>query len=181
MCHLPGDPPVIYARLQPRRTADWRSDETLIAMVEQVCKARKALHSLSALAPSDGWEEAWEGQVHFLDDSTSRESLWLRAHREQDGTIILVLSMGTQVIRRGHIGGNHMNPGGRGRDLIKGPHIHFPTSVFRDLRRGRSRAHEWPIDHSVSLREALSSFADALNILGPVEEKRPLFGGTDGV
>ena len=142
-----------------------------------MCRAPKVLYRLEALPQSAGVVEAWVGQVYLPDRHGHLEELLLKAHREDDGTMIQVLSQGNQVLRRGHIGGYHANPGPH-LDVIKGPHIHYPTTRFHDLRgRGRSHAHVWDIVLEVTLREALDRFCAYLNIVGPVEEKPPLLGG----
>ena len=73
-------------------------------------------------------------------------------------------------MRRGHIDGGHQEPDGG--PVTFGPHIHFPTTVFREIgNQGRSRTYSWSISPGVSLRKAVSSFAQELNIRGEPDEK----------
>ena len=155
----------------------WRDGENLIKWVEDVCRAPKIWYFLNALNPSSQYVEAWEAQVHIITQNRRlqrREPLWLRGHREEDGTCIITLFAegGRHVLRRGHIDGGHQEPDAG--SIVDGPHVHFPTSVFREIAsRGRSRVYPWKIDPSVSLREAILCFAHVLNITGQPEE-RPL-------
>ena len=95
--------------------------------------------------------------------------------------VSLLAKGGTQVLRRGHIGGGHQEPDAG--LFVGGPHIHFPTTVFRNLRGpgGRSRVYPWRIETGVTLRDAITSFGDDLGIMGTPEERPPLFGGSHGV
>lgn len=169
-----------------QRLPHWRAREQPIRWVEHVCDAPKAWGLLVALPPKAAHLEEWEAQIHLLtQDQRLRqwEPLWLRAHREESGAMIVSLFAqgGAQVLRRGHIGGGHQEPDAG--PFLEGPHIHFPTTVFREVgsRGGRSRVYPWRVDHGVSLREAITSFADALGIMGQPEERPPLFGESHGV
>ena len=155
----------------------WRKGEKLISSIEELCSAPKVWKLLEALKPSSDYVEAWEAQVYIATENRrlrNKEPLWFRAHREASGTCILTLAAegGRHVLRRGHIDGGHQEPDGG--PYIEGPHIHFPTTVFRDIgSRGRSRVYPWSIDPGVSLKEAIISFAYTLNIRGNPEQ-RPL-------
>ena len=155
----------------------WRYGEELIKWVEEICNAPKVWYLLEALDPSSQYVEAWEAQVHIITRSRRllrREPLWLRGHREESGTRIITLSAegGREVLRRGHIDGGHQEPDAG--PFVEGAHIHYPTSVFREIgNRGRSRTHRWLIDSCVPLKEVIVCFAYDLRIMGqPVE--RPL-------
>lgn len=154
----------------------WRRGERLIGWMEELYSARKFWRILNALAPSSRYEEGWEAEVYVITQSLQRrEPLWLRGHREESGDKIITLSAagGTYFIRRGHIGRGHQEPDGG--PFYEGPHVHFPTSVFREIgNRGRSRVYSWPIDPSVSLEEAIFCFVDHLNIEGEPSVQRSL-------
>ena len=160
----------------------WRDGERLIAWVESVCRVPKVWQSLRAIRPSSAYLEAWEAQVHFLEQPPrlqKYEPLWLRAHQEQSGVMIMTLTVdgGKQVLRRGHIGGEHQEADGG--PFLNGPHVHYPTSIYGEIgNRGRSRAYMWSIDPDVSLREAVLCFADEMRIGGLTDEQALLLGGS---
>ena len=145
--------------------------------MEDVCRAPKTWYLLEALSPSNQYVEAWEAQVHIISTSQQllrREPLWLRGHREESGTRIITLYAegGRQILRRGHIDGGHQEPDAG--PFVHGPHIHYPTSVFREIGgRGRSRSYQWSINPDVSLKDAITCFSRALNITRQLGE-RPL-------
>ena len=158
----------------------WRAGEEPIRWVEDVCATPKVWGLLSSLPPSSRYVDGLEAQIHLvtLDRSLRRrEPLWLRAHREEGHVIIVSLFAegGRQTLRRGHIGGGHQEPDGG--PFAAGPHVHFPTSVFREIEnQGRSRTYPWPISPSVSLRQAVLSFAHDMNVRDDPEERPLLLG-----
>jgi hypothetical protein len=144
----------------------WREGESLIDWVEEVFNATKVCGFLEELPPSPGYERAYEAEICFLperSDLSGRGHLWLRAHQEIGGVIIVTLFLGRMVIRRAHIGGGYQEP--TGGPFIEGPHIHYSTAVFSDISgRGRSRSYEWDVPHSMSLHATIEMFLQHMNI-----------------
>jgi hypothetical protein len=163
------------------RTPHWRSGEQYIPWLEKAVEAVKTWRLLVELPPSTEHSDAYEADVEFVGDDPElarHESVLLRGHQEAGGQIFVTLFLGTTVLRRGHIGGNHQEPDGG--QLIDGPHIHYPTSVFSNIgsRRARSRAYRWSVPDDVSLRQAIMLFAAEVNIFGQPEEQTRLLGGS---
>ena len=96
--------------------------------------------------------------------------LFLRAHQESEGPIIVRLLQDGKPLRRAHIGGVHQEPD-RG-PVFYGPHIHFPTTVFRVIegRRSRTRIYNWDVPEGISLWDAIMAFAAEINLVGEPAE-----------
>lgn len=159
----------------------WRLGEQYISWVERAVQTEKVWDLLVELPPSSQHLDAYEAEVEFVatdTELTRRGSLLLRANQEPGGAIFVTLYLGTTVLRRAHIGGNHQEPDGG--PLIEGPHIHDLTSVFHSIgsRRARSRAYPWAVPAVVSLRRAIEFFVREVNIVGQPQEQTRLLGGT---
>ena len=67
--------------------------------------------------------------------------------------------------RKTELGANRREP--NAGHLIRGPHVHFPTSAFSNISgRGRSRAYAWEVDTMLPLNEVARLFARHVNIVG---------------
>ena len=99
----------------------------------------------------------------------------MEAHQEKDLQIIIRLWQGNKLLRRGHIGKGNQEPDGG--PVSSGPHIHFPTTVFRDIdgRRARTRVYDWSVPEGVSLIGAIPLFALEINLTA--EPPEPEFVG----
>ena len=163
------------------RQEHWREGEEPQPAVEQVVAAEKLWGPVRQLALSDEYDDAYEAElyfVHAMDRVELEGPLVLHAHRESKGVIIVRLSHGGRLLRRGHIGGVHQEPDAG--PVFYGPHIHFPTTVFSviDGRKARSRIYNWNVTDSLSLWDAMMAFAAQINPVGePVQQQRRLHGG----
>ena len=157
--------PAEYADTEPN--GRWRRDERLIDWMEESVRLQKEWRSFKHLPPPMGCVAAFESQVAYAERNplSARGNLTLRGHEELDGQTIINLWQGNIVLRRAHLGANHREPDA-GR-VIRGPHIHFPTSAFPNISgRGRSRAYEWKVDTMLPLIEVAALFASHVNIVG---------------
>ena len=151
----------------------WRQSERLIPIVEMAVQANKVWGVLQRIEPSPMDADAYESELRLVSADPELERagrLRLSGHLERDGQVLIRLWLGRRLVRRGHIGRGHEEP--HGSVFIPGPHIHYPTSAFLniDTRSARSRVYHWEIPESVPLLEAISSFAEQVNIFGePLE------------
>ena len=161
----------------------WRPGERPIESIEQAVAWAKAWVYLQEQPPSRFYVSALEVELVFiLPDQrlASAGTLWLRGHEEQDGQIFVSLWLGSAVIRRAHLNANHREPDAG--PITHGTHIHFPTSVFREIgRRGRSRAYPWDVPDATSLRDAVRLFAQHLNVISSPDEQRRLLENSNGL
>ena len=162
----------------------WRPDETLIDWVEEALRWPKVWELLEELPPSIQHNSAYEAELHFVPqrpDLSRRGPLWIRGRQEHGGTIFINIWLGGSVLRRAHIGNIHQDPGAG--PIIRGPHIHFPTTAFSNIgtRGTRSRAYEWNVSSSLSLRDAVQSFSQHVYIIGEPDEQRRLMEEPDGL
>jgi len=164
-----------------QRQSHWRPGEEPQQSVERAVAAQKRWGELIQLPPSNSFVDAYESNLSLVNSDEQIEkggSLFLRAHLESDGTIIIALWQGQKMIRRAHIGQGHREPDNG--PFVPGPHIHFPTSVFQTIegRKARTRVYNWNVSLSVSLFDAMMSFAPEINLVGvPVVQQRRLPGG----
>ena len=157
--------PAEYAEVERRE--HWRRGERLIEWMEESVRLRKEWMSFEYLPPPSGCVAAFESEVAYMERNplSARGNLTLRGHEEIDGQAIINLWQGDIVLRRAHLGANHRETDA-GR-LIRGPHIHFPTSAFPNISgRGRSRAYAWEVDAMLPLMEVALLFANHVNIVG---------------
>ena len=159
----------------------WRQGERPIAWVEAAVSTTKRWGLMQELPPSRSHVTAFEADVSFVYPShlNTRGALWLRAHEELDGQVLINLWLGNIVLRRAHIGANHQDPDNG--PLVSGPHIHFPTSAFPNIagRGSRSRAYCWDVDMTLSIRETIDLFALHTNIVFSHTEQQRLTEGPD--
>ena len=133
------------------------------------------------MPPSGDFADAFEADLFLAepDEAIEREgSFLLLAHEEPGVVIIIKLWHGRRLLRRAHIGSPHQEPDNG--PVSYGPHIHFPTTVFREIdsRRARSRVYDWEVPASISLWDAMAAFASQINLAAvAVEQQRRLFGG----
>lgn len=161
-------------RIEMNRRGHWRRGERLIEWVEESVRLSKEWRSLEESPPPSGCVAAFESELAFMERTplSARGDLRLRGHEELDGQVIINLWQGNVVLRRAHLGANHREP--NAGPLIRGPHVHFPTSAFSNISgRGRSRAYEWEVDTMLPLREVARLFARHVNIVeNPDIQKR---------
>ena len=164
-----------------QRQSHWRQGEEPQQSVERAVVAQKTWGPLLQLPPSNSFVDAYESDLSLANSDAQIEkggSFFLRAHLEADGTIIIALWQGQQMIRRAHIGQGHREPDNG--PYVAGPHIHFPTSIFKVIegRKARTRVYNWSVSSSASLWDAMIAFAAEINLVGtPVQQRRRLSGG----
>ena len=154
-------------RIEMNRRGHWRRGESLIEWVEESVRLRKAWRSLEELPPPSGCVVAFESELAFIARTplSARGDLRLRGHEELDGQVIINLWQGNVVLRRAHLGDNRREP--NAGHLIRGPHVHFPTSAFSNISgRGRSRAYAWEVGTMLPLNEVARLFARHVNAVG---------------
>ena len=154
------------------RQSHWREGEQLQGEVEQLVAAEKIWVSLRRISPSPGQVETCMGDLRLAVPDNRLEGrgrLRIHAYRETGGQILIWLWGGRVALRRAHIGKGHGEPD-RG-PYFPGPHIHFPTTVFREIGgNARTRVYPWNVPETVSLSEAISLFGQEINLLGEPEE-----------
>ena len=155
----------------------WRPGEALIGWVEEAVSRAKTWQLLKELPPSFQYRIAYEAELHFgpaIPALFRRGSLWLRAHQEHSDEMLIGLWLGQTVLRRAHIGANHQEPDAG--PVIRGPHIHLPTTAFPNIgtRGSRSRAYAFNIPQTASLRHAIQLFSQHVKIIGTPAETRRL-------
>ena len=150
------------------RQSHWREGENLRGEIEQLVMAEKVWVSLRRIPPGPGQTEAYTGNLRLtIADNRleARGSLRIHAYQEIRGHILIWLWSGNTALRRAHIGSGHGEPD-RG-PYFSGPHIHFPTTVFREIEgNARTRVYSWNVPETVSLREAISLVALEINLSG---------------
>ena len=162
-------------RIEMNRRGHWRRGERLIERVEESVRLPKEWRSLEELPPPSGCVAAFESELAFIERTplSARGDLTLRGHEEFDGQVIINLWQGNVVLRRAHLGANHREP--NAGPLIRGPHVHFPTSAFSNISgRGRSRAYEWEVDTMLQLKEVARLFARHVNIVENLDIQKRL-------
>lgn len=164
-----------------QRQAHWRVGEEPQLAVERAVAAEKTWGTVRQLAPSSEFVDAYEAELHLSEPAEDLDRVGtfsIRAHQEQDGTIIIRLWHGGKLLRRAHIGRGHQEPDNG--PFFQGAHIHFPTTIFQNMegRRARTRVYGWSVSSSISLWDALVTFAAEINLVGtPVTQQRRLSGG----
>ena len=151
----------------------WRVGEQLVPLIERAVEAEKSWDSLQLLEASETGDTALSADLRLVlpDRELEREGrLRIVGRAEREGDILIRFWLGQRLLRRGHIGSGHEEPGSG--MFIPGPHIHYPTTAFLniDSRRSRSRVYSWEISQSASLHEAMVSFARHVNVIGDVPE-----------
>lgn len=163
-----------------QRQDHWRAGEGPQPLVERAVAAEKGWGVLHQLPPSTELADAYEAELHLGEPDTELErmgSFFLQAHQEHNGAIFIRLWHGERLLRRAHIGGGHQEPDHG--PYFPGPHIHFPTTVFRviDSRRAGTRVYDWSVPESISLRDAITGFAVEIDLVGEPVERKKLSGG----
>ena len=151
------------------RQPHWREGEEPLPLVEEGVAAEKIWGDLEQATPAGGQVNAYRANLILKSPSRRlqrRGAFILEAHSEEGGVLLIRLRHGNLLLRRGHIGSSHREPDGG--PFFSGPHIHFPTSVFRviDDRKARTRAYEWNVVEQLSLLEAIVLFAKEINLTG---------------
>ena len=150
------------------REAHWREGEEPRENLEQVVAAEKGWMSLRRVPSGPGQMDAYTGDLRLAVPDPRLEALGpltMSAYREERGHILIWLRAGNTALRRAHIGSGHGEPDSG--PYFLGPHIHFPTTVFREIGgNARTRVYAWNVSESVSLREAISLFASEINLSG---------------
>ena len=154
----------------------WRNDEYVVPLFERAVGARKRWSSLSLIVPSGMEDASLMGELSLIDHDRELERegrLLITGDSEREGEILVRLWLGSRLLRRGHIGRGHQEPGAG--PFVPGPHIHYPTNAFVniDSKRARSRVYRWEISPVASLHEALESFAQHVNVAGAIPEISP--------
>lgn len=153
----------------------WLHGEQLVPLIERAVDAQKSWSSLQPIAPLGTDDVVFQGELRLVSSDRELERagrLLLSGQSERDGEILVRLWLGQRLLRRGHIGRGHQEPGSG--VFIPGPHIHYPTTAFLniDSKRARSRVYSWEIPPTASLYEAVVSFAQLVNVIGEIPEIR---------
>lgn len=148
------------------RQSYWREGENLRGEIEQLVQAEKVWVSLRRFPPGPGQAEVYTGDLRLAVPDNRLEArgpLTIHAYRETGGQVLIWLWAGNVALRRAHVGAGHGEPD-RG-PYFPGPHIHFPTTVFREIGgNARTRVYPWEVPETVTLREAISLFALEINL-----------------
>ena len=148
------------------RQFHWREGENLRGEIEELVETPKIWGSLSRVPPGPGQAEAYRGDLRLAVPNNRLEArgpLSIHAYREANSQVLIWLWAGNVALRRAHIGAGHGEPD-RG-PYFPGPHIHFPTTVFREIGgSARTRVYSWKVPETVTLREAISLFALEINL-----------------
>ena len=151
----------------------WRDGERLVPLFERAVAAQKTWESLQLIVPFGMEDASFQAELRLVYSERELERagrLRVTGHSEREGELLVRLWLGERLLRRGHIGSGHEEPGSG--MFIPGPHIHYPTTAFLniDSRRSRSRVYSWEISQSASLQEVMVSFARHVNVIGDVPE-----------
>lgn len=153
----------------------WRYGEQLVPLFERAVAAPKTWDSLQLIVPFGLEDASLQAELRLVHPERELERagrMRVTGHSEREGELLVRLWLGERLLRRGHIGSGHEEPGSG--VFISGPHIHYPTTAFLniDSRRSRSRVYAWEISQAASLQEAMVSFARHVNVVGDVPEIR---------